>query len=272
MSNKPTVNDADRERARTFHKMDCPHENGSLQYPEHGVLAEGCRQCLAIEFAAVREEGEWKCVACFSSNTSVKCGRTATYIDHDGNYLCRNCAEPRLKIEFGYEAAKQDLLSPGPCGKEGHRKIDCREMRVGGYIPEASFSKQISNMLSDERGLSAKTPFYCTACEREKPPASNFFPSPEQFGITPREMTPEERQAMGKVYENLFAKGEKLIPESEVKPLVEALKVIASNYHALHINVSSTALNAGKLELLFTDCEDVICVQARAALKSWEKE
>lgn len=59
---KPEPTQADREKARVFHKQDCPHENGNIQYPEHGNPAWKCRSCLASELAAVKREGAFSTI------------------------------------------------------------------------------------------------------------------------------------------------------------------------------------------------------------------
>lgn len=155
---KPEPNEADRERVeeawdRIWHK-DCSHPS------ENNRLCHNCTMDrFAAELAEVRKERD--------EDWEMESAGTLGYLPQGP----KNPGEFTGWLVDLVEAIKQDSLSPSPCGKKGHRKIDW-------VIPTGKFDEDGRCTLCglddreevswDEHECPAGfTQPYCTACERE---------------------------------------------------------------------------------------------------------
>lgn len=141
---KPEPNEADRERASIFFDGPiCSHRKN------RGAFSNDCQICFAAELAAVREENDADWIDILDEELNANLQRILS--GKLGNKAALSKPYITSAILYMQDGIKQDLLSLGPCGKKGHRKVD--------WVVDVGV-----------KGMFQSRPYreYCTACESEK--------------------------------------------------------------------------------------------------------
>lgn len=205
---QPTVKQSDRERAKeivtVYKRFIAGYDNFESLYLQ-----------VAAELAAVREEatiGYRNSARDIDAFLQPEFENERMRMAEDGNYGWSTIVIAAIQERI--EEVKQDLLSPSPCGKEGHFMLHWIEDWRIPLTRQMVDKQQVTDGFDpDEIVGSQKGEPYCTLCQQQ---------------------------------------------EAEIKPLVEGYERLIILEHLSH---GSTP---------FEDCENLICIEARAALKAVE--